>query len=72
MSNTIEVFFNGDTGWVIENKDERKYLVHFKDKEAILFVKEDNEGANHWFENDADRETDFSKEIGLQIEKNYV
>ncbi|MCF6405243.1 hypothetical protein L3C95_20230 [Chitinophaga filiformis] len=40
-------------------------------KEILLLLKQDNEGAGHWFEEGTDNETEETKEIGAAID-NYM
>lgn len=37
----------------------------------LLLLKQDNEGANHWFEEGTDNETDEARAIGAAID-NYM
>ncbi|UYQ95346.1 hypothetical protein MKQ68_09575 [Chitinophaga horti] len=49
-----------------EAKDS--FIVEMPDKTLYLIVRQDNEGANHWFEEGSDNETEETKSIGIAIE----
>ncbi len=51
----------------IEQKDEQNFIVNNSGRTSHLYLQQDNEGANHWFE-DGDKETPQSIETGKAIE----
>lgn len=55
----------------VERADKRRFKVEMPEKTITLFVKQDNEGANHWFEDGTDNETSEAKELGALID-NYL
>lgn len=44
------------------------YTVQLPGRDMQLLVKQDNEGAEHWFEEGTDNETEESKAFGIAIE----
>ncbi len=55
----------------VEQTGQRHFNVKLPGKTMVLVLKQDNEGANHWFEDGSDNETEETKEIGLAID-NYL
>jgi hypothetical protein len=55
----------------VEQEDKRRFKVQLPSKTIVLFLKQDNEGANHWFEDGTDNETPETKDIGMAID-NYL
>ncbi|TWV94369.1 hypothetical protein [Chitinophaga pinensis] len=55
----------------IEQADKHRFKVALPGRTLVLFLKQDNEGANHWFEDGTDNETPETKEIGIAID-NYL
>lgn len=53
----------------IKCQDGHHFVAHLPNRELYLILKEDTEGASHWFEKGMDAATDTSKEIGILIEK---
>ncbi|WP_295128942.1 hypothetical protein [uncultured Chitinophaga sp.] len=49
-----------------ESKDS--FIVELPERTIYLIVRQDNEGANHWFEEGSDNETEETKSIGIAIE----
>ncbi|UPK66780.1 hypothetical protein [Chitinophaga filiformis] len=48
-----------------------QFKVEIPGKKMLLLLKQDNEGANHWFEEGTDNETDEARAIGAAID-NYM
>ena len=49
-----------------EAKDS--FVVELPGRTIYLIVRQDNEGANHWFEEGSDNETEETKNLGNAIE----
>ncbi|QHS58566.1 hypothetical protein [Chitinophaga agri] len=60
-----------DSQLTVEQSDKRRFKVALPGRTIVLFLKQDNEGANHWFEDGTDNETPETKEIGQAID-NYL
>lgn len=52
----------------VNQQGKDRFTVQLPGKTLELLLKQDNEGANHWFEAGTDNETEESKEIGVAIE----
>ncbi len=52
----------------VAKDDEKNFTLHSRDGDKHLRLKEDNDGANHWFEGSNDHETADSIEAGKAIE----
>lgn len=52
----------------VEQQEETLFIVQLPGKTIRLLMRQDNEGANHWFEENQDNETAETKEIGQAIE----
>lgn len=65
--NTFSIPYQGET---LEVTQQSKHLfsVNLPDKKLELELKQDNEGANHWFEAGTDNATETSRNIGVAIE----
>ncbi len=53
----------------VSQQGEHHFTVHLRGKEVAIFLKQDNEGANHWFAEGSTEETPLTKELGDLIEK---
>lgn len=62
---------HANTQLTVEQADKRRFKVTLPGKTLVLFLKQDNEGANHWFEDGTDNETEETQEIGEAID-NYL
>jgi hypothetical protein len=62
------VYHNKDIN-VDGHEGGKEFSVHLPGNDLHLLLKEDDEGATHWFEKGTDNETGASKEIGILIEK---
>lgn len=56
----------------VEQESEDSFIVELPGGTLFLIRKQDNEGATHWFEEGADNETGFTKELGLAIESRLM
>ena len=52
----------------VEKNDDKNFTLHSNDGDKHLRLKEDNDGANRWFEGSSDSETAESIEAGKAIE----
>lgn len=52
----------------VEQQDSRLFVVKLEDRTIRLVQKQDNEGANHWFEEGSDNETPETKALGNAID----
>jgi hypothetical protein len=52
----------------VEQQGIDLFSVHLPGRTVQLLLKQDNEGANHWFEAGTDNESEQSKAIGVAIE----
>lgn len=52
----------------VTRQDENVFIVRLPEKTVHLLRKQDNEGANHWFEEGKDNETSQTSEIGAAID----
>lgn len=57
---------NHETG--VTRRDEDVFIVRLPEKTIYLEKRQDNEGANHWFEQGKDNETTLTANIGAAIE----
>lgn len=56
----------------VTQSDEHTFIVRLPDKTIHLVRKQDNEGANHWFEEGKDNETPQLSDLGTAIEKHLL
>jgi hypothetical protein len=68
MKKDIIINYQGENIKVI-NQDDHHVTVHLPNKIVTLTLKEDTEAAPHWFEEGSDNTSEFSKAIGILIEK---
>lgn len=52
----------------VRQEDENGFIVRIPEKTIHLQRRQDNEGANHWFEDGKDNETVLTANIGAAIE----
>jgi hypothetical protein len=52
----------------VTRQDENVFIVRLPEKTIHLLKRQDNEGANHWFEEGKDNETTQTSELGAAIE----
>ncbi|MGF6849052.1 hypothetical protein QFZ51_004287 [Chitinophaga sp. W3I9] len=57
---------NHETG--VTRHDEDVFIVRLPEKTIYVEKRQDNEGANHWFEQGKDNETSLTANIGAAIE----
>ncbi|MEZ2443319.1 hypothetical protein AB6805_16460 [Chitinophaga sp. RCC_12] len=57
---------NHETG--VTRRDEDVFIVRLPEKTIYVEKRQDNEGANHWFEQGKDNETSLTANIGAAIE----
>lgn len=67
MEQNFEVSYNGKQVKVTR-EDHNHFVAHVDGKELKLHMKQDNEGANQWFESDTEKATDEVNEIGSSID----
>ena len=65
--NTFKIDYNNDTV-LVEQTDNTHFTVHLVGGDLKLKLKQDNEGASHWFEEGTDHETDETSSIGVEID----
>ena len=53
----------------VREEKEHCFSVDLPERKLCLLLKQDNEGANHWFEDGTDKETGESQSVGLAIER---
>lgn len=53
----------------VTEERENHFAVDMPERQLHLLLKQDNEGANHWFEDGTDKETGESRAVGLAIER---
>jgi hypothetical protein len=63
----FKIDYNNDTVWV-EQQDQTHFTVHLVGGDLVLELKEDNEGANHWFQAGTDNATVETDELGVAID----
>ncbi len=73
MQNTFEITYNNQSVEVEEKSSDQKnnklFIVHLSQKESLeLLLKQDNEGANHWFDSKTDQSTELTKQLGESID----
>ena len=65
------IIYNGTSLTLVphspQDKEEERYSTYWQGREVVIYLKQDNEGAPHWFEAGTDKETEFSKEVGLLL-----
>jgi hypothetical protein len=49
-------------------EEEKRFSIRWQGRDEEIYLKQDNEGAPHWFIASLDKETKFSQEVGLLIE----
>ena len=64
---TFNIHYN-NTDIRVEQSAKGRFIVHLPGKTMCLNLKQDNEGANHWFEDNKDNETQETRTIGETIE----
>ena len=52
----------------VEQKDDKNFVAHVGGKLQHLYIKQDNEGSNHWFDAGTNNETAQTIELGKAIE----
>ncbi|ASZ11834.1 hypothetical protein KTO58_15710 [Chitinophaga pendula] len=52
----------------VEHASKDRFVIHLPGKRTEIILKQDNEGANHWFEDGSDNETPESHQLGVAIE----
>lgn len=65
--NTFKIDYNNDTV-LVEQQDPTHFTVHLVGGDIQLELKEDNEGANHWFKAGTDNATEETSAIGVAID----
>lgn len=65
---TFSINYNNNEVKVAQH-DETEFIVHCAGKDLHLHLKQDNEGANHWFEAGTENATEESKKAGAAIEE---
>lgn len=65
--NTFKIDHNNDTV-LVEQKDKTHFTVHLVGGDITVILKQDNEGANHWFKEGTDNETEETSAIGVAID----
>lgn len=65
--NTFPISYQQNT-LEVKQHSKHHFSVSMPDKELELELKQDNEGANHWFEAGTDNATEESRNIGVAIE----
>jgi hypothetical protein len=65
--NTFKIDYNNGTV-LVEQRDQTHFTVHLVGGDIALELKEDNEGANHWFKAGTDNATAETIEIGVAID----
>ncbi|KAA2242593.1 hypothetical protein F0L74_08640 [Chitinophaga agrisoli] len=66
--NTFQIQYQQQDLQVTEQENDH-FTVDLPEGKIYLLLKQDNEGANHWFEDGKDKETEKSKAVGLAIER---
>jgi hypothetical protein len=62
----------GNQPAMAEQTDKTSFVVRVADKALHLYIKQDNEGANHWLDASTNSETQETKEAGSAIEAYMV
>lgn len=65
---TFKIDHENDTV-TVEQVDKTHFVVHLIGGDRTLVLKQDNEGANHWFEEGKDHETEEMSSVGVEIDK---
>lgn len=65
--NIFKIDYNNDIVWV-EQEDPANFTVHLVGGDVKLVLKQDNEGANHWFKAGTDNATEETSAIGVAID----
>lgn len=65
--NTFPISYQDNTLEVTQ-RSKHHFSVRLPDRELELELKQDNEGANHWFEAGTDNASEESRNIGVAIE----
>ena len=69
--NTFQIDYNNDTV-LVEQKDPNHFIAHVLGGDVELELKQDNEGANHWFKAGTDNATEETSAIGEAIEAHLL
>lgn len=64
---TFHINYHNNDVKVVQ-QDEDLFTVHLPRFTMRLQLRQDNEGANHWFEENRDNETAETRKIGQEIE----
>jgi len=64
---TFQIDHNNDT-ISVDQIDKTHFVVHQTGGDLTLILKQDNEGANHWFKEGTDNETEETSSIGVAID----
>lgn len=64
---TFHIAYN-NTNVKVEQESKDRFAIHLPGKRTVIVLKQDNEGANHWFEDGSDNETHESRQLGVAIE----
>jgi len=65
--NTFKIDYNNDTV-LVEQESPANFTVHLVGGDVKLVLKQDNEGANHWFKAGTDNATEETIAIGVAID----
>jgi hypothetical protein len=65
--NAFKIDYNNDTV-LVEQQDQQHFVVHLVGGDVTLELKQDNEGANHWFKAGTDNATEETSAIGVAID----
>jgi hypothetical protein len=65
--NAFKIDYNNDTV-LVEQEDPANFTVHLVGGDVKLVLKQDNEGANHWFKAGTDNATEETSAIGVSID----
>ena len=67
MEQNFEINYNGKPV-KISREDHNHFVANVDGRQLKLHMKQDNEGANQWFESDTEKATDVASEIGSSID----
>lgn len=67
MEQNFEINYNGKQVKIVR-EDHNHFVAQLDGKQLKLHMKQDNEGANQWFESDTEKATDEANEIGSSID----
>jgi hypothetical protein len=65
--NPFQILWSGGKA-AVQQTDNTHFTVHLPERILYLEVRQDNEGANVWFEQGTDNADETVKELGLSIE----